>query len=175
MKKLYQIGQIAIFSTCTATFHNLTTVSVSVSVYLFCHLHILHIIQNKARRHKKSSAYRHVPPVKKKYILLEIYKGEPNNLATVLNLFSFFFFSFFFFFKKRTRAKPIHKLQADKRKKKKKIHVITLTVCNHANRNDFNLEENKETLEELRMSSFTELKSLGPWNRIENLPIFVLQ
>ena len=57
----------------------------------------------------------------------------------------------------------------------KKIYVLTLTVCNHANRNDFNLEENKETLEELRMSSFIELKNLGPWNRIENLPIFVLQ
>ena len=26
------------------------TVSVSVSVYLFCHLHILHIIQNKIRQ-----------------------------------------------------------------------------------------------------------------------------
>ena len=55
------------------------------------------------------------------------------------------------------------------------LYAITLTVCNHANRNDFNLEENKETLEELRKSSLTELKSLGPWNRIENLPIFVLQ
>ena len=59
--------------------------------------------------------------------------------------------------------------------KNKKKYVITLTVYNHANRNNFNLEENKETLEELRMSSFTELKSLGPWNRIENFPIFVLQ
>ena len=99
--------------------------------------------------------------MKKKYTLLEIYKGEPNNLTTVLNLFSFFKK------KKRTRAKPIHKLQADKRKKekkKKKFHVITLTVCNHANRNDLNLEENKETLEELRMSSFTELKSVGSAN-----------
>ena len=27
-----------------------------------------------------------MPPVKKKYTLLEIYKGEPNNLTTVLNL-----------------------------------------------------------------------------------------
>ena len=111
-----------------------------------------------------------MPPVEKKYTLLEIYKGEPNNLTTVLNLF--FFFSFFFFFK-------AYKSKADTQtasgQKKKKIHVITLTVCNHATRNDFNLEENKETLEELRMSSFTELKSLGPWNRIENLPIFVLQ
>ena len=44
------------------------SVSVSVSVYLFCHLHILHVIQNKIRQGdtKKSSAYRHVPPVKKK-------------------------------------------------------------------------------------------------------------
>ena len=55
------------------------------------------------------------------------------------------------------------------------MYVITLTVCNLANRNNFNLEENKETLEELQISSSTELKSLGPWNRIENLPIFVLQ
>ena len=71
--------------------------------------------------------------------------------------------------KKRTRAKPIHKLQADKRKKK--IPAITLTVCNHANRNDFNLEENKETLEELRMSSFTELKfrSLESYRKFANI------
>ena len=55
------------------------------------------------------------------------------------------------------------------------MYVLTLRVCNHANRNDVNLEENKETLEELRMSSFIELKNLGPWNHIENLPIFVPQ
>ena len=114
-----------------------------------------------------------MPPVKKKYTLLEIYKGEPNNLTTVLNLFSFFLFFFSFFFFKAYKSKA--DTQTGSGQKKKNIHVITLTVCNHSNRNDFNLEENKETLEELRMSSFTELKSLGPWNRIENLPIFVLQ
>ena len=47
-----------------------------------------------------------------------------------------------------------------------------LTVCNHANRNNFNLEENKETLEELRMSSFTELKSfksLESYQKLANI------
>ena len=45
-----------------------------------------------------------------------------------------------------------------------KMYVITLTVCNHAN--NFSLEENKETLEELRTSSFTELKSFPLSNSI---------
>ena len=101
--------------------------------------------------------------------LLEICKGEPNNLEQqyILNLF---------FFKAYKSKADTRTASGQKRKlKKKKMYVITLTVYNHANRNNFNLEENKETLEELRMSSFTELKSLGPLNRIENLAIFVLQ
>ena len=43
-----------------------------------------------------------------------ICKGEPHNLEQQYWT-SFFFFLFFFF--KRTRAKPIHELQADKSEK----------------------------------------------------------
>ena len=91
--------------------------------------------------------------------LLEICKSEPNNLKQ----------QYWTCIKKKSVQEQSRYTNCKRTKAREK------KVCNHANRNNFNLEENKETLEELRMSSFRELKSLGPWNRIENLPMFVLQ